>query len=264
MIEVRDIITTLNNYAPEKLQEKWDNSGLQTGDPLMSVAGVLTAVDVTPERIDEAIDLGANLIVSHHPLLFKGLKNITGATRVERAVIKAIRHDIAVYSSHTALDNVSHGVSFRMAEKLGLPVVSPLAPLPGDPENGSGVVCELDNAISPEALVEKARNAFDASVLRCTDMMFAPQSIKRIAVCGGAGGSFIDDAIKAGAQAYITGDLRYHDFIDYADKLLLIDCGHYETEKLTRDLLADLIRDAYPGLKVFISTKEHNPITYIK
>lgn len=264
MFEVRDIIQTINFYAPEKIQEKWDNSGLQIGNPYQRVTGVLTVVDVTPERVEEALELGANMIVSHHPLLFRGLKSITGATRVERAVVAAIRNEIAVYSCHTSLDNASTGVSFRMARLLGLPVTATLVPAPDDPATGSGVVCTLDRVITPDQLLEKARKAFDPAMMRCTDPSFAPPAIKRVALCGGAGGSFIEDAVKAGAEAYITGDLRYHDFVDYADKIMLIDCGHYETEKLTRDLLAELIKDSYPRLNIYTSKKENNPVTYIR
>lgn len=262
MATVKDIINAVESYAPAMLQETWDNTGLQIGHRDMEVTGVLTAVDVTPERIEEAIEAGANMVLSHHPLLFKGLKSITAENEVQRAVELAIRNGVAVYSSHTALDNAETGVSVVMARKMGAKFLRPLVPQ-GEGPTGTGAVAELPLAMTPKAFVEKAKEAFGVKVARCTDTELCPREIFRIALCGGAGGEFIEEAVKAGCAAYITGDIRYHDFVDNARRILLVDCGHFETEALTREVLCRIVAEAYPTLKVTESKRETNPVTYI-
>lgn len=131
MIIVNDIIKAIESVAPLNWQESYDNAGLQVGGRFQSVSGVVVCLDVTEAVVDEAISMGYNLIVSHHPLLFKGLKSITGNSYVERIVIKAIQHNIAIYAAHTNLDNAPEGVSYRMARKLGLTSIRVLDPLCG-------------------------------------------------------------------------------------------------------------------------------------
>lgn len=262
-IQVKDIINAVESVAPPVLQESWDNTGLQVGHPSDPVTGVMTVVDVRPEYIGEAARRGLNMVVSHHPLIFKGLKSLTGATPVQQAVELAIRLGIAVYSSHTALDNTEGGVSHAMARRLGMKVESVLSPLTPAGNAGSGVVAAADRALSPAELAALAKKAFGCATVRCSDPQVAPSRISRVAMCGGAGGSFIDDALKVGADAYITGDLRYHDFVDYAGRIFLVDCGHFETEELTRDLFASIITSQFPELPVHKSEYEHNPVKYL-
>lgn len=260
---VDDIIRVVEQAAPLGLQEPWDNSGLQVGHRDGAVTGVLTAVDVTPEVVDEAVANGCNMIVSHHPVLFKGLKSITGDNRVQTTVEKAIRNGVAVYSAHTSLDNSPLGVSRAMARLFDGEILGPLVPQQPDSANGSGVVLELSRPVAPEELVRMAKKAFDCRTVRCSDLARRPGEVSRVALCGGAGGSFIDDALKAGAQAYITGDLRYHDFVDYADRILLIDCGHYETEQVAVRIFTEAVGNAFPGLRTVVSSSTNNPVTYM-
>jgi putative NIF3 family GTP cyclohydrolase 1 type 2 len=201
--------------APTNLQESYDNSGLQLGDADKECSGVLLCVDVTPERVDEAVAKGCNLIISHHPLLFHGLKQIVGATPQQQTVIRAIEAGVAIYSAHTSLDNAPGGVNYQLASDLGLDYVSPLLPISAD---------------TPTA---------------------------------GAGGSMIADAVAAGAQAYITSDVRYHDFLDYGDKIFIIDIGHYESESCTKRIFYHIITQKFPNFAVQYSDSEKNPINYI-
>ena len=130
-MRVKDITTAIEEYAPLWLQESWDNSGMQVGDLNSEVTGVVLCTDVREEILDEAIERGANLIISHHPLLFRGLKKIVGRTYQERIVTRAIKHDITIYCAHTNMDSAQGGVNFKMAEKLGMTDVKVLSPQQG-------------------------------------------------------------------------------------------------------------------------------------
>ncbi|MCC8072070.1 MAG: Nif3-like dinuclear metal center hexameric protein [Bacteroidales bacterium] len=259
-----EIIAAIRAYAPECLQESYDNSGLQVGVVSDMCSGVLLCVDLGPEVVEEAVELGCNLIISHHPLLFKGLKSITGATRQEQTVIAAIRHGITLYSAHTSLDNAMGGVSCEMVERLGLPcsIIGPLQPSADSQGFGSGIVVELASPMTGAELVSHVKSTFGASTARCSHYPSEAQ-IRRVALCGGAGGSFIADAMRQGALAYITADVRYHDFVDHRDELLIIDIGHYESEECTKAIFSRIISEKFPNFAVRLSARETNPITYM-
>lgn len=363
---IGDIISTLEQFAPLPLQEDWDNSGLQVGAKSQPCTGVLLCVDVTPDIIDEAVERKCNLVVSHHPLMFKGLKRITGATSVEQSVIKAISNGISIYSCHTSIDNATNGVSWIMADKLGLTSVATLdrqkgkfmklstmvphehldavrialfdagagqlgnydscsyvvkgegsfraldgaQPFVGnvrefhfEPESrievilpvwkksqveealrqahpyeepaydfvaldnesrytGLGTIGNFNTALTPKELVDKVKSAFGSPVARCTNCP-SDLMVRRVAMCGGAGASLINHAIAAGAQAYITSDTRYHDFVDYAGRILVIDIGHYESEQYTKEIFYHVITEKFPNFAVYYSEKEKNPINYL-
>ncbi|MCM1033116.1 MAG: Nif3-like dinuclear metal center hexameric protein [Odoribacter sp.] len=245
--------------APLSFQESWDNSGLQVGEPDIPCSGVLLALDPTPEVIDEAIARGCNLVITHHPLLFKGLKRISGETNVERAVIKALRGGVAVYSSHTALDSAPGGLSHRMASMIGATVIAPLAP--ANDGAGLGVVAHLGQPINTDEFITRVKNAFGNHPFRCsraTDKM-----ISTVALCGGSGGEFIPAAIAAGAQAYITADVRYHDFVDHGKSILITDIGHFESESCAKDIFYHVITKKFPNFAVYYSELETNPINYL-
>ena len=262
---VSDIIAAIEGFAPSHYQESWDNTGLQVGDRSAECTGVLVCVDVTPGVVDEAISRGCNLIVSHHPLLFNGLKSITGATPVELSVIRAIGGGVSIYSSHTAVDNTPGGVSHTMAARLGVrpdAVLTPLASQPGG-EIGTGVVGNLPEALTPEQLIALVKETFGSPVARCTNPDAAARQITRVAMCGGSGGSLIADAEASGAQAYITSDTRYHDFVDHQNSILIIDIGHFESEQCTKDIFYQIIRQKFANFAVYKSTTETNPIHYV-
>lgn len=258
---IQTIIGAIQRVAPTHLQESYDNSGLQLGDPNAECTGALLCVDVTPERVDEAVARGYNLIISHHPVLFHGLKQIVGATPQQEVVMRALRSGVAIYSAHTSLDNAPGGVSAVLAQAIGLRYIAPLLPTVSDPMAGSGALAEAVPPVTAHQLAEMVKRACSSPVCRCTP---PPAGlITRVALCGGSGGSMIADAIAAGAEAYITSDVRYHDFLDYADKIFIIDIGHFESESCTKQIFYHIITGNFPNFAVHYSESEKNPINYI-
>lgn len=362
---VSDIIAAIEEYAPLSLQESYDNSGLQVGDRAQVVTAVLLCTDVTEEIIGEAVARGANLIISHHPLLFHGLKHLTGRNPIERIVRAAVKRDIAIYSSHTSMDNATGGVSFKMAEKIGLGNVSVMLPQPGqlyklvvfvpikeaarvrdamfaagagrlgdydscsyalegkgsfralagahpwvgsidelhhedemrlevlvmrnckdavvqamlrshpyeepaydlieldNPSKytGSGVVGDTQQPIEAAEFLNSLKTAFGTAMVRYAGNIH--QMISRVALCGGAGADFIGDAVAAHADIYVTGDVKYHEFTSYCDKILIADIGHYESEHFTKEIFYDIIQKKFPNFATYYAELEKNPINYL-
>lgn len=356
------IISAIEEYAPLSLQESWDNSGLQVALPPEAdgeCTGVLICLDVTPEIVEEAVDRGCNLIVSHHPLIFKGITSLAGRTVAERTVAMAVRKGVAVYSSHTALDSAHGGISYEMARKLGAEVVkvlsgantrqvllratcprkmaedvrlvllggdtpscdyfdihgecpnSPEAPdfpdtvvkheplcrvearidasragsvlsslrdmphgdkvrldiMPVDDRSedfGLGVLARFDEPMSMVALATLIKERFHRPTLRVSRSYEPLEKVSRIALCGGSGGEFIGIAAASGAQAYITADVRYHDFADYAFcPMAIYDIGHFESESCAKDIFLHIIKNKFPNFAVYFSEKETNPVKYL-
>ena len=260
-MRLRDVIDVLEGIAPPELQESYDNAGLITGNPDWEVTGTLLCLDSTPEVVDEAIAKGCNVVIAHHPIIFRGLKSITGSTYVERAVIKAIKADIAIYAIHTNLDNVlSSGVNGKIARKLGLSDIEVLRPRPGEEGTGSGVIGRLQEAMSPVAFLEHLKKTFQVPVVRHTKLISG--NVSRIAVCGGAGQFLLQDAISNGADVFVTADIKYHEFFDADGKILLADVGHYESEQYTVELLGDILRDNFANFAPNSSETITNPVNY--
>ena len=263
MPKIADIIREVNDFAPLGLQESWDNSGIQVGSTDIECTGVMICVDVTPDVISEAGSRGCNLIISHHPLLFKGLKQICpGDNVVQQSVIEAIRRGITVYSSHTALDSASHGISYRIVRMLGAEPLHPLVDGPL-PSTGLGCVAEFERPVGTAEFCRRVRTAMAGSgLLRCSD----PESkgeFSRIAVCGGSGGEFIPKAIEAGCGAYLTSDVRYHDFVDYGKRIFLVDIGHFDSEKCAKQIFYEIISEKFHNFAIYKSETERNPIYYL-
>lgn len=256
-----DIIAAIAGHAPLHLQESWDNSGLQVGDAAQPCTGVLLALDPTEAVVAEAIERGCNLVVTHHPLLFRGLKRIAGESAVERAVIAAIRAGVVIYSSHTALDSAVGGVSAEMARRIGARVTAPLMPSAPDAPTGLGVVAELPEPVDSVAFIELVHKAFGPMPVRCSSPVAG--TFGRIAMCGGAGGEFIPAAIAAGAAAYVTADVRYHDFVDHGADILILDIGHFESESCAKDIFYRTITEKFANFAVYYSKLETNPINYL-
>ena len=354
----------LETIAPLAYQESYDNAGLIVGDPAANLTGVLVSLDTTEAVVDEAIARGCNLIVAHHPIVFKGLKKLNGKNYVERTVIKAIKNDVAIYAIHTNLDNVAGGVNFTIAEKLGLQNVRILSPkaqvlsklavfVPADnlpavltaiwkagagridtydhcsfrvggtgtfrpltgaspvvgrvgedetvPEQrlevllpvhleqsvvtamtaahdyevpaydlyplnnknqtvGSGAVGELPEPMSGKAWLGYLKNRMNLRVIRYTAL--PDQPVRRVAVCGGSGSFLLPDAIRAGANAFVTADFKYHEFFDAEGKLTICDIGHYESEVCTKDLIGRFLADKFLNFAVILSETDTNPVRY--
>lgn len=252
------IAKAIESFAPLSLQESYDNAGLQVGNPSMSVEGVMLCLDVTEDIMREALRRGCNLILSHHPLIFKGLKQITGKTATERIVTEAIRNDIAIYSAHTNLDSTFEGVSYEMAHRLDLRDVTPLCPDRENPVTGLGVI----GTVRPTPTLEFLRRVKDTFHVK--HLRFSEEAcrlvVRKVALCGGSGGSMIGDALRAGADIYVTGDLKYHDFTTYSTDLVLADIGHFESEICSLKIFSRILRENFPGLPVMTSDAEINPV----
>lgn len=365
MVKIKDIANALEMFAPLPLQDDFDNAGLQIGLTDAEVAGVLLCLDVTEAVVDEAIASGCNLIISHHPVIFKPLKRITGSNYVERCIMKALANGIAIYSAHTNLDNAPGGVNYRIAEILGLQNVRILLPkedsllklavyvpashtdavrdalfaagcgeignygscsynvegfgtfkanegcnpfcgnigelhrenetrietimpsyikgrvikalLNAHPYEepaydiypvknswdavGTGVIGELPAERDEVEFLQEIKEKFAVGSVRHTPLL--GRKIKRVALCGGAGGSFAGAAMASGADIYITGEARYHDLFNYTGKMLMAVIGHYESEQYTMDIFAEIINGQFPGVKVTKTTVDTNPVKYM-
>lgn len=361
---ISDIIQQLEILAPPSYQESYDNAGLITGKRNWNVSGVLCSLDCTEDVIQEAIKKNCNLIIAHHPIVFGGLKKINGNNYVEKAVITAIKNDIAIYAIHTNLDNVIHGVNNKIADQLGLTERKILAPKYGilhklftyvpethsqkvtdalftggagkiglyeecsfstsgtgtfkpigganpysgkvgsresvkeikieiifpqhlqaqilkslfeahpyetvayeiiklenkHQEIGSGMIGQLPQAMGEASFLEMVKSVFKLSMIRHTRFLHKP--VKTVAICGGAGSFLIKTAIAAKADIFITSDIKYHEFFDADNHLVVADIGHWESEQFTTDLLAAFLQDKFPNFAIFKTETDTNPIKY--
>ena len=363
-MKIQEIISFLETIAPASLQESYDNAGLLTGDTNWNCTGIISSLDATEAVVMEAIEKKCNLIVAHHPIIFGGLKKITGKNYVEKTIIAAIKNDIAIYAIHTNLDNVLTGVNGKMADQLGLinrqilmpkkGIVKKLVtfvptakaekvrtalftagagnignysecsfsvegegtfkggestdPFVGKPgerhtekelrmemvfpawaENdilkallqvhpyeevaydiftidnnhqhtGSGLIAELPKPIGEREFLGQLKLAFGLTVIRHSPLRDKP--VEKIALCGGAGSFLIGAAIAAGADFYITGDVKYHEFFDANNRLVIADIGHFESEQYTIDLLFDILSEKFPNFAVLKTRVKTNPVNY--
>ncbi len=257
-MKVKEIISAIEEFAPLSIQEGWDNSGLCVGSPEDEVTSVLLALDCTPELVDEAVACGADMIVTHHPLIFKGLKKISVEDPVGEAVVKAIRAGISIYAAHTSADKVLAGVSGAMAARLGLKNVRILDE---DGEGtGLGTIGDLAVPMTAEEAVDFVKERFSLKAMRTSRPVEG--MVSRVAMCGGSGGSLISAAKAAGADLYISGDISYHNFFTEKD-FMIMDIGHYESEIEIVDILFSLIKKKFPTFAVRITQNVNsNPIYY--
>lgn len=362
---VKDFTSYLEYLAPLDTQEPYDNAGLIVGDPLQKVSGILISLDCTEAIVDEAIAKGVNLIISHHPIVFKGLKKINGKNYVERTVLKAIKNDIALYAIHTNLDNFYQGVNAKIGEKLGIEKCNILAPMdnqleklvvfapqahadvvrdtifeagggqignyshcsfntegkgtfkPGERSNafvgkkgqvhteteekievlvpksirkkvvhamlashpyeevafdvlpinnpnfysGAGMYGDLKTPINTKDFLLWMKDRMQTECVRHTPIV--KENVQRVAWCGGSGSFLINAAKNVGADVYITGDVKYHEFFDAENELVIADIGHFESEQFTIELLGDLITENFPNFAVHLTRVNTNPLNYI-
>ena len=254
------MLSALERFAPLPLQEDWDNAGLQIGLTEAEASGALLCLDVNEEIVDEAIAKGCNIIVSHHPLLFRGLKCISGSDYVQRSVIKAIKHDICIASMHTNMDNARGGVNFKMAEKLGLDDVRFFAEKHGE-DAGSGVVGMLPIPMSACDFIKHVKQTFGVECAMCNELLQRP--VSRVAICGGAGDFLLPQAISEGADAFITGEMHYHVYFGNEQKIQICVIGHYQSEQFTSEIFKSIISEACEQLPVYQAETNTNPIIYL-
>ncbi|MFA5713394.1 MAG: Nif3-like dinuclear metal center hexameric protein [Bacteroidales bacterium] len=256
-VKVRDITNEIELLAPLSTQEGWDNSGLMVGELDIEVKGVLLALDCTEEVIDKAIDIGANLIVTHHPLIFKGLTSVGSSTYVERCVKKLIKEDITLYSAHTNLDKMSGGVSALMADKINLIEREILSPNPDG--GGLGIIGTLPQPMEVPELLSLVKERFGSKMVRTSRSIDGV--VERVALCGGSGSSLIEKAYLSGAQLYITGDISYHHYF-CEEHFMVVDIGHFESEIGVLHLLEKIILKKIANLALHKITEVGNPINY--
>lgn len=362
--KISDIIACIEQMAPLAYQESWDNSGVQVGDVNQDVKAVLLCVDITEATLDEAIERGANLIISHHPLIFKGIKKLIGRNYIERVIIKAIQHDIVLYSAHTNMDKCLGGVNFRIAQKLGLKNIRVLAPeanylykivtyvpqshigkvrqamwsagagtigaydccsyasegngtfraqedcnsfvgeinkLHTEPELrlemvvpkdklgrvvvaihsahpyeepaidilplannynqlGLGCVGELENPITETEMLHYIKNKLNIQYIRHTQT--SNKLISRVALCGGSGAEFIPNAIREKAGIYITADVKYHDFFNTENQIVIADIGHFESEQCIKEVFYEQLSKNFINFAILMAECDKSPVKY--
>ncbi|MFM7023709.1 MAG: Nif3-like dinuclear metal center hexameric protein [Flavobacteriales bacterium] len=257
---VKDIMKMLEEWAPPSYQESYDNSGLLVGNPQAEVKSVLISLDCTEEVVEEAMAIGANLVIAHHPIIFSGLKRLTGASYIERTVMKAIKHDIAIYAIHTNLDNVAHGVNAKIGALLKLQNLQILQAKRGLDQVGSGMIGELETTTDTKSFLLEVKAIFGGS-LRYTNIL--KDKVSKIAVCGGSGSFLLKDAIEQGADIFITSDFKYHQFFDAEKRIVIADIGHYEAEKFTKELICEFLREKFPTFALHLSKINTNPVNYL-
>lgn len=261
-ISVKDITAALEYFAPLALQEGYDNAGLITGSPDMDVTGAVVCVDVTEAVIDEAVACGANLVIAHHPIVFRPLRSLAGGSNVERVVIEAVKNDIAIYACHTNLDRARHGMSYVLAKKLGLRDIEVLDTMGASDGSGFGAVGELSEPMEPTEFLRGVMSALDIGCIRHS----APcvERVRRVALITGSGGDGLDNAIAAGADVFLSADLRHDHFLAAEGRILLADIGHYESEFCSMELIIEIIRKNFINFAVRPSANATNPVTYLK
>lgn len=247
------LVEPIEAFAPLATQESWDNSGFSVGDPLAPVSKALVALDCTEEVLEEAIGKGCDIIITHHPLIFRGLKQITPQTAVGRIVAKALRNNITIYSAHTNMDKASGGVSALMAQRLSLQSTRPLT------AEGFGIIGELPQPLPFEETVRLVKRQFGLQYALTSKP--ATEQVQRVAVCGGSGKDFIADAAAAGAELYITGDISYHFF--YPDNnLTVMDIGHFASEYGIVELFAKIVSENFHNFALLIGKESKNPVFF--
>jgi dinuclear metal center YbgI/SA1388 family protein len=257
---IKDITNYIEELAPLQYAEDFDNVGLLIGNFTNKITGVLVTLDTLEETIDEAIAKKCNLIISFHPIIFSGLKKITGSNYVERVVLKAIKNDIAIYSMHTALDNVSNGVSAEICNVLGVKNYQTLIPQQDKPTIGMGMIGELDKAMSEADFMKMLKDKMHVSCIRHSNLL--GKTIKKVAVLGGSGSFGLKNAIQQGADVYISADFKYHEFYQAEKQLIIMDIGHYESEQFTKNLIVAYLNKKFSTFAVILSEEITNPINY--
>src|SRR5450432_674543 len=259
-MKISEIIQYLESIAPPAYQEAYDNSGLISGNIITDCTGVLVSLDCTEEIIQEAFEKKCNLIVSHHPLIFRPIRRISMENSQGRTLITAIKKDITLYAIHTNLDNILSGVNGAIADKIGLINWEILLPKDGQSSVGSGMIGNLKQAVPENQFLMDLRESFHLPLIRHSPLTGG--MVSRIAICGGAGSFLIFNALQAGADFFISSDIRYHEFFEAEGKMVIADIGHFESEQFTIDLLCKVLLDKYRNFAVLKTDTVTNPVKY--
>ncbi|MEO6832299.1 MAG: Nif3-like dinuclear metal center hexameric protein [Chitinophagaceae bacterium] len=364
-MKASEIIAVLNDFAPPIYQESYDNSGLQLGDANAEINTALLTLDITEAVLEESMERGCQMIIAHHPIIFSGLKSLTGRNYVERIVMKAIKNDIVLFAAHTNLDNMREGVNAMICKKLGLKNTSILQPTKntlrklytyapestatavrealfaagagaignysecsfsasgtgtfkgnkdsnptmgkagGARENvaeqkievlfpkenetqilkalfaahdyetvayeiislenenaeiGAGMIGYLERPMEEMDFLKMLKTKMQAACIRHTSLLHKP--IQKVALCGGSGSFLLNNALAAGADVFITGDYKYHQFFDAEGRIVIADIGHYESEQFTPELMQMIIAKKLPNFATLLSETKTNPVNY--
>ncbi|MBR2379496.1 MAG: Nif3-like dinuclear metal center hexameric protein [Paraprevotella sp.] len=269
-MKIKEVVAALERFAPLPLQEDYDNAGLQVGLTEAEASGALLCLDVTEDVIDEALTLGCNLIISHHPLLFRGVKCVSDRNIVERCLRRAICNGIVIYSAHTNMDNAEDGVNFKIAEKIGLQQVELLNPrtvkvttdgVTRSVMAGNGVVGILPLPEDSLAFLQRIKAAFHIECMMHNELLQRP--IQKVVICGGAGDFLLDEALAEQADAFLTGEMHYHFYFGHEQEIQIAVMGHYQSEQYTKEIFYSIIGEAFPELPVYMTTADTNPIKYL-
>lgn len=253
-MKAKDIALIIEEFAPLGTQEPWDNSGFCIGSPEQEIKGVMIGFDCTPELIEAAVAVGANMVITHHPLIFAGVKKINPDTFIGKCITLAITNGVVIYSAHTNADKAEGGVTALMALRLGLQNIEPLD------ETSLALVGTLPSPVEPQELSTFVKKAFGVERLRSSRLIEEP--VSRVAVCAGSGSSFIPQAMEAEVQLFITGDLSYHHYF-CSEGFMVMDIGHYESERDIVDKLYEILSKKIPtfAIHTFLNNN-NNPIFY--
>jgi len=265
-MKLQTLIDFLHGIAPNEYQEEYDNSGLLVGNADEEIKGVLISLDVTEAVVEEAIQLGCNTIVSHHPIIFSGLKRIVDSNYIQRIVKKAIKNDINLFAIHTNLDNVyNNGVNTHIASLLGLQDVTILKAKPSvhylDKEVGSGVIGYLESELDELSFLKLLKERMETQSIKYTDLL--GKNVKRVAICGGSGRFLLEDAKAQKADIFISSDFKYHEFFDADNQIVIADIGHFESEQFTIQMLYELLKENFNNFALHYTKINTNPVNYL-
>lgn len=263
-MKLADVIAVLEDAYPPKTAESWDAVGLVCGDPDEEVTRVLVCVDPTSSTVDEAVESGAQLLLAHHPLLLRGVNGVPADDPKGALVHRLIRNRAALYCAHTNADSALPGVSDALARAIGLTVTGPLEPAEPSAETGLGRVGELPEPEPLRVFAQRVADALPATVQGVRAAGDPERLVRRVAVCGGAGDSFLSTVARAGVDAYVTADLRHHPASEHisAGGPALVDVAHWASEWPWCEQAAEILRTAFGGrVDVLVSTRRTDPWT---
>ena len=261
-MKIKEVVSALERFAPLPLQEDFDNAGLQIGLTEAEVSGALLCLDVTEAVVDEAIEKGCNLIVSHHPLIFHKLRRVTGEDYVQRAVMKAIQKGVAIVSMHTNMDSAQGGVNHKIAEKMNLRELAFFGTekVVDGVQGGAGVVGILPAPMAADDFVLMLKHTVGVECVQANELLRRP--ISKVALCGGAGSFLLPEAIRQGADAFVTGEMHYHDYFGHEQEIQIAVIGHFQSEQYTSEIFQSIIEERCPGVRCCLTEVCTNPIIY--
>lgn len=268
MVQLRQLIDFLRELAPQELAESWDNVGLLIGDPSVEVSSILTCLTLTPNVADEAISRDVQLIVTHHPVLYRPVQRLTTETSEGRVLLSLIRAGISVYSPHTSYDCAADGINQQLARLFDLQQVQPLRPIEvtGPMRSPTGVMGagrwgRLPRAMSLREVLERTKSALCVAQLQYVGDL--NREVTQLGIACGAAAEFLRDAAQKGCEALLTGEARFHACLEaVAENIALILPGHYATERPAMEHLAEMLQTKFGDLTVIASANEFDPVKF--